>query len=129
MGPVVVVEDDADSMDVLELVLDDAGIEWTAIRDGEEALAWLARGEPAAAVVLDLWLPGASGAEVLAAVRRDRGWGTPVLVITAAPVPPEVARDADAVFEKPFDVDDFLETLTRVLARPHDGGGEAARPA
>ncbi len=68
-------------------------------------------GGPVDVVVSDIRMPGASGLDLLAGLRRD-DWTTPVVLITAFGDPggrhAEAYRlGADAVLDKPLDVDDL----------------------
>lgn len=70
-------------------------------------------------IVSDIRMPVISGLEVLSALRQAQ-WGVPVVLITAFgddEVHAEAERlGAVAVFDKPFDVDDF-RTAVAVLGR------------
>ena len=102
---VYVVEDDASVRDSLALMLGIAGYATAAYADAESFLA-AAREDWAGCVVTDLKLPGLSGLELQAELRR-RGSPLPVIVITAHGDVPSarVAFRAAAVdfLEKPFD--------------------------
>ena len=70
-----------------------------------------------------------SGDEVLRRLRGDpRTHATPVVVISADATPVRSQRlmeaGADAYMTKPLDIDDFLETVDRLLAR--GAGGASA---
>ena len=106
-GPltVYVVEDDASVRDSLALMLGVAGYATATYADAESFLAaW--RGDWAGCVVTDLRLPGMTGLELQADLRR-RGSALPVIVITAHGDVPSarLAFRAAAVdfLEKPFD--------------------------
>ncbi|MGH7553644.1 MAG: PAS domain S-box protein, partial [Longimicrobiales bacterium] len=80
-------------------------------------------------ILLDLHLPDMSGDEVLRRLRGDpRTHATPVVVISADATPVRSQRlmeaGADAYMTKPLDIDDFLETVDRLLAR--GAGGASA---
>ncbi len=79
---VLVVEDDQFLAKLYQLLLEKQGVEvWTAA-NGDSALSFLEK-EPPNAVVLDLMLPGASGFEVLTALRAKPQWkDTPVLIVS-----------------------------------------------
>lgn len=90
--------------------------------DGAEALALLARGN-IDAVVTDLWMPAIDGLELLTKLHKFRP-ELPVVAISGgapgrAPVDYSVSLartyGADAVFNKPFDNDDLVETLNALL--------------
>jgi CheY-like chemotaxis protein len=74
-------------------------------------------------VLLDLHLPDVQGDEVLRRLRADRRTaGIPVVMISADATPRTIdrlrAQGADAYLTKPLDVDEFLSTIDRLLARP-----------
>src|SRR2546422_10436111 len=69
-GRVLVVEDDKATRGAVRALLEDAGYECCEAIDGEAALASLRTARPDL-VLLDLGLPGLSGAEVHRALPRD----------------------------------------------------------
>lgn len=102
-------------------------------RDGEEALAWLARWEAGAplplVVLLDLKLPRVDGLEVLRRLRAsDVSRHLPVVVLTSSNVESDIrsAYDCGASsyvikpvsFEKFLDVAAQIERYWRVLNEP-----------
>ncbi len=102
---VYIVEDDASVRDSLALMLGLAGHRTVFFPDAETFLAaW--REDWAGCVVADLKLPGASGIELQAELRR-RNSGLPFIIITAHGdvAAARAAFRADAVdfLEKPFD--------------------------
>jgi RNA polymerase sigma factor (sigma-70 family) len=102
---VYIVEDDASVRDSLALMLGLAGYQTAFFGDAEGFLAaW--RRDWAGCVVADLKLPGASGIELQAELRR-RGSGLPFIIVTAHGdvAAARAAFRADAVdfLEKPFD--------------------------
>jgi two-component system response regulator RpaA len=108
---ILVVDDDADTREVLASALEHAGYFVTTAADGIEAQQLLDAAVPDA-IVLDLWLPRLDGAALLARLRgRAQHAQLPVVVVTAAPVSAEVRLGANVVLAKPFD----LETLVAAL--------------
>jgi CheY-like chemotaxis protein len=90
------------------------------IRDGEEALAYVARiGEPGGEplpdlMLLDLNLPKADGGEILSAVRGHPGSaGVPVIVVSSSAALRDQTRMAKLgivrYFRKPLDFDEFMQ--------------------
>ncbi|MDH2372842.1 response regulator transcription factor [Cobetia sp. 3AK] len=119
----LLVEDDALLSSTLHSVFISEGLDVTHLADGSAALARLSPGQPHgfALVVLDLNLPGASGLEILAALRKhDRH--TPVLILTARGAIEDRVRGldlgADDYLAKPFVLDE-LEARVRALLRRH----------
>lgn len=119
----LLVEDDALLSSTLCSVFSAEGLAVTHLADGAAALARLAthRDHGFALIVLDLNLPGASGLEILAALRQhDRQ--TPVLILTARGAIEDRVRGldlgADDYLAKPFVLDE-LEARVRALLRRH----------
>ena len=113
----LLVEDDADTVETLAPLLEEGGYEVSSAPDGVAAFVRL-RYEPVPdAMLLDLWLPVVNGAEVLEQIRGDPALARlPVVVITAAPISPIVTRLADVVIQKPFDLERLLQILATLLA-------------
>ena len=92
------------------------------VETGEDALAAIEAGGHEA-VILDISLPGISGLEVLASMRR-KGNAMPVLVLTARDTPRQRVEGLDAGADdylvKPFDLDELLARL-RAITRRRDG--------
>jgi PAS domain S-box-containing protein len=83
----------------------------------------LAREHTPDLILLDLHLPDISGEEVLRRLRAEPRTATiPVVVITADATRTTVERlrtaGADAYLTKPLDIDEFLETVGRLLPSP-----------
>lgn len=80
---VLVVDDHADTAEVLSRMLERRGYRAAAALSGQEALARMA-GERPSLVVLDVMMPGMDGAELLRRIRRDPKLAdVPVMVFSA----------------------------------------------
>lgn len=113
--PVLVVEDDADIRSLICLALEDEGLPVEAAADGREALNRLAEERPSL-VLLDMNLPEMGGEGVAAGVRRRYDNDVPIVVVSAVAASEPARRvHADAYVAKPFDVDDLLNTVHRLL--------------
>lgn len=104
---VLVVDDAEDCAATLEVALQTVpGIQVAIARSAEQALAALA-GRQVDAVITDIHLPGMSGLEFIAAVKREDRWKElPMIVVSADPdsrTPRKALENgASAYFAKPF---------------------------
>src|SRR2546423_3283849 len=119
--PVLIVEDAPDIAEGLRYNLEREGLETRVALTGEQGLqAALDARNPPALVILDLMLPGMSGAELCRRLRREPATRrTPIIMLTARTSEADrVAgldlRAADYI-SKPFSV---RELLSRVRAVP-----------
>ncbi|HEY3583753.1 MAG TPA: response regulator transcription factor [Casimicrobiaceae bacterium] len=116
---ILVVEDDPLLGDALTSGLCQRGFDVDWMRDGIAAELAL-RGEPYAAVVLDLGLPRLDGLELL---RRERAKGSraPILVLTARDAIGDRVRGfdtgADDYVVKPVDLDELAARLRALIRR------------
>jgi len=85
MATVLVVDDEWDIRELLVDTLLDAGLEVIEAPDGETALERVAQSRPDL-VLLDLWMPGMDGFDVLARLRGEpQTQDLPVVILTAMP--------------------------------------------
>jgi CheY-like chemotaxis protein len=114
---ILVVEDDDEMRELLVSLLTDAGYKVASARDGEVALIQIEARQPDL-ILLDMVMPGMTG---WAFLRRliDRGLDVPVVVVSgqyAAPKPlGELSSRVAAYIEKPFDLNQLLETCASAL--------------
>ena len=123
---ILIVEDHPTMRGAMRLVLEEGGYRIDEASDGEEALR-LVREDPPDLMLLDLHMPGVSGAEILGAVRSEpKAAQTRVIVVTADGEEGRertMALGADAYFTKPFSPAVLLRTAAQVLKQPR--GAEA----
>ena len=124
---VLIAEDEESILASLEFLMQRAGFEPRVARDGEQALAEVARFRPRV-VILDLMLPLKSGLEVCRAIRADPGLrGTRVLMLTAKGGVNEVARGltagADDYLIKPFSTHDLVARVRALVDDALSGPG------
>jgi DNA-binding response OmpR family regulator len=112
---VLVVDDDPDVRGILGMLLSREGYEVMTSIDGAAALEHV-RDERIKLVVLDLQMPRLGG-DTFRRVYREHGGGAPILLITGSEVTTEdlTRIGADAYIAKPFDVDDVLATVARLV--------------
>jgi CheY-like chemotaxis protein len=117
---VLVVDDDEDMIEVIELVLQDAGYTTRSALNGRQALEAIESGMPAL-IVLDMLMPVMNGWQFANEFRARYGNGVPIVVATAAE---HVQRRGDeieaaGVLPKPFEVSDLLRLVARHVSAQH----------
>jgi CheY-like chemotaxis protein len=119
---VLVVDDDEDMVEVMELLLHDAGYATRAAMNGQEALDAVARSMPAL-ILLDMLMPVMNGWQFAREFRARYGHGVPIVVATAAEHVQHRGEEIDAagVLPKPFEVSDLLRLVARHVPAPHPG--------
>lgn len=116
---VLVVEDEADSMELVQGLLSHYGIKCVGAASGEEALQVLEQQKPTL-IITDLALPGLDGWEVLKAVRAHPALAQiPCVAITAfhtAELADQAIRAGfNAYFAKPIDATSFVRELQTIV--------------
>ncbi|MEW5847822.1 MAG: response regulator [Myxococcota bacterium] len=115
VGRILLIEDDADIRESMADVLRLDGHDVQCAADGASALQLVLGGARPSVILLDMMMPGMSGAEFLEQCHSNALLaGIPVVVVTAYSQVPPIARTADAMLNKPVHVDELL-TLTRQL--------------
>ena len=121
--PILVIEDDRALATLLQAVLRRGGYSAQLVGRGDTALEALGA-QPWDAVILDLMLPGMSGAEILQALRTSHpGLLSRIIVVTAASQAVLAKLDLRPliwnVVRKPFDLDELLAEVRACIAS-HD---------
>jgi DNA-binding response OmpR family regulator len=121
MGPsedVLVVDDDPDMVELMLIVLEQAGYAARSARNGREALSAAAERTPAL-VLLDMLMPVMNGWECAYELRARYGSELKIVVVTAAEHPRARADEvgADDVLPKPFDMSNLLRVVARYVHR------------
>ncbi|MDQ3701371.1 MAG: response regulator [Chloroflexota bacterium] len=119
---VVVVEDDPAIIELLSDELRMQGFEPLILRRGGNAVK-IVKEEKPAAVVLDLALPDKDGAQILKELKDD--WDAkkvPVIIISAytGRLDHTGRSNAEAVFPKPFDLDQLMASVRAAVSKPKD---------
>ncbi len=113
-SPILVVEDNEDTRDVLERILQIRGYEVVTARDGLDAIAYLQNGGHPAAIILDIAMPVMDGIKFSQMLRITPEWAhIPLIVYTAMPVKP-VPNAVGLVRKGSDDPDRLLAMLAQV---------------
>ncbi len=116
---VLVVDDEADLLEIVRDRLEGAGYRVLTARDGLEALERARQARPGC-IILDLKMPRLGGLEALGELRREAPEAH-VIILTGSPNRPLAeacrARGADDFLLKPFDPAELLHCLTRAFGR------------
>jgi DNA-binding response OmpR family regulator len=127
---ILVVEDEPSIGEVVTLYLKRAGYRVTVVRDGEEALAALARQLPDL-LVLDLMLPKVDGYEITRWLRERSD--IPIIMLTARREESHriagLEMGADDYVVKPFSPQELVSRVRAVLRRTRGGAGSSGEPA
>ena len=122
MAEVLIVDDDTDIRAILAFTLEDAGFEVREAEDGAAAVAALQAKAPDC-LVLDVMMPGFDGFGVLRARRQSSlAPDARVVLLTARTAERDFVRGwelgADEYLTKPFDPDELVQAVKRLLATP-----------
>ncbi len=116
---ILVVDDEPNIVLSLEFLMKKAGFEVEVARNGQEALAAIAR-RPPDVLLLDVMMPEMDGFEVCERLRADpRGRATKVVMLTARGRDSErqrgLALGADAYVTKPFSTRELVARVRAML--------------
>jgi DNA-binding response OmpR family regulator len=113
---ILVIEDDPSVRTLLRDIFVEEDYNVLLAESGEKALVTLTTVRPDL-ITLDLDLPGINGATVLRQLREQQETERlPVVLVSAKErISSEVKAQAQAIVRKPFDVDDLLAVVRRLL--------------
>jgi CheY-like chemotaxis protein len=116
---ILIVEDNADTREVLERILHIRGYDVVTARDGLDALTYLRAGGLPAAIILDIAMPVMDGIELSQHIRADPRWADiPIIVYTA--MKPRHLPHAAGIFRKGNDDPQrLLDMLATICATRH----------
>jgi two-component system, LuxR family, response regulator FixJ len=132
-GTILIVDDDANYRALVASILSRVGYGTREASSGEEALSSV-RSERPSCVLLDVLLPGVTGYAVCRELRDDYGDALPIIFVTGERTEPGdrvagLLLGADDYVLKPFDSDELLARLRRLLVRSElaaRGNGEGS---
>jgi DNA-binding response OmpR family regulator len=117
---ILIVDDEKDIRAVLQACLEAAGFQVRTASNGMDGLERI-RSNPPDLIIHDFMLPDITGLDVCALVKRDRRLRLiPFILLTARSQPQDrlaaAALGADAYMNKPFNPDELLAEVRRLLA-------------
>jgi PAS domain S-box-containing protein len=109
-GPVLVVEDDPETREILRRLLEKEGCQVIAVENGRVALERLAESQPML-ILLDLMMPEMDGFQFVDRMRQHENWRTiPIVVVTAK----------DLTKEDRLRLNGYVQEIIRKDACPRD---------
>ncbi len=114
----LIVDDEPDILEFLQVILEEEGYEVLTSTKGEY-LEQLHNGGLPQLILLDVLLSGKDGREIVRYLKsQDETKHIPVIMFSAHPSAEETARAAGAedFIAKPFDIDDLLAKIARLLS-------------
>jgi CheY-like chemotaxis protein len=112
---ILVVDDDPALLDNIGECLTGEGFLVSLAPDAASALTRLAAPPRPALVIIDQFMPGMTGAELVLRIRSDPALAGLRLVLSSGLPPSQDLAGADAVLEKPFGVDRLISTVRAQL--------------
>ena len=116
---IVLVVDDVDAIreNLHELLSDEGYACWEAASANEALARMVGEPQPPDVILLDLWMPGMTARQFIAAVREHASWAGARIVLTTAASEDVIPADlpVDAVLLKPFTVPQLLQLVRDVV--------------
>ena len=115
-GDILVVDDEADIVNLVVDLLQDEGYKVRSAFNGEMALAAIAQ-QPPAMILVDMYMPQMTGVMLLEHLKSNGASHIPVVLMTASPSAAEPLVNENLVdyLAKPFDIDQLLSCVARHL--------------
>ncbi len=119
-GPILVIEDLPNILELLEVTLRFKGYHVVTARNGQEAMEYIAKEQPAL-VITDVLMPKMDGFSLAYKLRTNPQTSRiPIIFLSATYVTPEdkefaLSLGAVRFLEKPVDTEEFLLTVAEVL--------------
>src|SRR5262245_51029243 len=127
---ILVVEDHPESVELLRMILEDAGYSVQSVETGRRAIQTVSSPPPDQTpdpppdlILLDLRLPDMNGVEVVRELQDKLPEVPPVVFLSADSLQSlkEAARSVGAAaVRKPFNLDELFEVIDRALAKQRD---------
>ena len=117
---ILIVDDEEDIVNLVRMILEDAGYSVASVTDGRDVLKRVAA-DHFDLILLDIMMPFLSGWEVLEAMRsREETRNIPIALLTARASPREDnlphPTDYCDYITKPFEPEDLLRRIDQILS-------------
>jgi len=127
---ILVVEDSPTQAAQLGFILERRGYRMTAVRNGREALLWMANHAPAL-VLSDVVMPEVDGYTLCRSIKQGMGPNIPVVLLTSLSDPADVVKGleagADSFIFKPYEERYLLARIEYLLANRHLRADDSTR--
>lgn len=127
-GNILVVDDEADTLGLIELTLSTAGFRVDTSPGALDALSLL-QNERYDLILLDIMMPDMTGYDLLSKMRGELGIMTPVVFLTAKNQPEDritaEATGASGYLTKPTTRGQLLDVIRQILGRESGKGASA----
>ncbi|MBL7840695.1 MAG: response regulator [Cyclobacteriaceae bacterium] len=116
---VLVCEDDEMVIKIVEVALKDQNVEMVAVRDGQQGIDLLERGEKFDLIITDLHMPNKNGDDILKLVREDMKSTIPIVMFSSDGEEEVIALalklGINDFIVKPVTVEKFLKKIKKYL--------------
>jgi len=115
---IIYIEDEEDVRNAVKFILENENYTFYGAANGPEGIAKIANYD-IDLLLLDIMMPGMDGFEVCKAIKEGDNIDLPVIFISAKAEPEDIAKGfslgADDYIIKPFDPEDFIDRIKKVL--------------
>jgi len=118
MSKILICDDEQEILDITRLILEDSGHKVLATVNSNTVASLVEKEQPDV-LLIDLWMPGMSGDQVVRQLRKNESLShIPIIVISASKEGKEIAyaAGADDFLEKPYDIDALVAIVEKQLA-------------
>lgn len=125
---ILVADDDADIRDVMAIVLESYGFCAVVVASGSEALSALQAHPDVGLIVLDLMMPGLSGADTMTMLKSDATLSQiPVIILSGDNAAHSIAASIGATMclSKPVDLNRLLSAINQFANSDRRGAAPA----
>ena len=123
MAKILIVDDDPEISSLVQYSLESAGHEIEICENGREVMDKLDAFRPDL-MILDVMLPGIDGFSLASEITEDEKFSSMPIIVLSALEPSRTMfqrfSQVSAFLTKPFNTDDFLESVKTALTKPAD---------